>query len=135
MAGCAMNEPGKSKVDDVGPYRRNKAELPCSGHNTATNSIGYSGCVLIGKASCGPLAGHLMLWPVGPNLEKMTANCGPTSGGVEVDEAPLSYESAISAICGGIAYGLLPYALAEEIRLKFLTLLKARRAQMVRWTG
>jgi hypothetical protein len=35
---------------------------------------------------------------------------------------------------GNIAYGLLPYALTEEIRLKFLSLLKARRAQMVRRT-
>jgi len=35
---------------------------------------------------------------------------------------------------GSVAYGLLPYGLAEEIRLKFLTLMKAQRARIVRRT-
>lgn len=35
---------------------------------------------------------------------------------------------------GSVAYGLLPYRLAEEIRLKFLTLVRARRTQLVRRT-
>lgn len=33
-----------------------------------------------------------------------------------------------------VAYGLLPYALAEEIRVKFIALLKARRAQTLQRT-
>ena len=34
----------------------------------------------------------------------------------------------------GVAYGLLPYRFAEEIRMRFLALVKERRAQVVRRT-
>ena len=41
---------------------------------------------------------------------------------------------ARSGDAGSVAYGLLPYRLAEEIRSKFVALAKERRAQIVRRT-
>jgi hypothetical protein len=42
--------------------------------------------------------------------------------------------AAIPGDEGAEAFGLLPYRLSEEVRLKFLRLLKAQRAQIVRRT-